>query len=75
MPNLNTGILASVPIIVPSDKLLRAFNRVAQPLADRVIASDAQTETLVSLRDSLLPKLISGELRVAMVKGLVEATA
>jgi type I restriction enzyme S subunit len=61
MPNLNTGILARVPIVVPTDKVLRAFNRVAQPLADRVIANDAQTETLVSLRDSLLPKLISGE--------------
>lgn len=33
--------------------------------AERVIASDAKTETLVSLRDTLLPKLISGELRIA----------
>lgn len=65
MPNLNTGILARVPIVVPPDTVLRAFDRVTQPLADRVIASDAQTEILVLLRDSLLPKLISGELRLA----------
>jgi type I restriction enzyme S subunit len=64
MPNLNTGILARVPIVVPPKKVLAAFNRVVQPLADRVIAGDAQAETLVSLRDTLLPKLISGELRV-----------
>ena len=72
MPNLNTGILARVPVAVPPDKVLRAFNRVAQPLADRVIASDAQTENLVSLRDSLLPKLISGELRVKDADRMVE---
>ena len=64
MPNLNTGILTRVPILVPPNKVLDAFNRIVQPLADRVIAGDAQTDTLVSLRDSLLPKLISGELRV-----------
>ena len=64
MPNLNTGILACAPIIVPSNKVLAAFNRVAQPLADGVISGDTQAETLVSLRDALLPKLISGELGV-----------
>ena len=64
MPNLNTGILARVPIVVPPDKILRAFDRVSQPLADKVISADAQTETLVSLRDALLPKLISGALRL-----------
>jgi type I restriction enzyme S subunit len=74
MPNLNTGILARVPIVVPPNKVLAAFNRVVQPLADRVIAGDAQTETLVSLRETLLPKLISGELRVGHPKKLVEAS-
>ncbi len=64
MPNLNTGILARVPMVVPPDDLLRAFNHSAQPLADGVIAGDAQTETLLGLRDTLLPKLISGQLRV-----------
>ena len=71
MPNLNTGILARVPIVVPTDKLLRAFNRFTQPLADRVIESDAKTETLVSLRDTLLPKLISGEVRLRSADKLV----
>jgi type I restriction enzyme S subunit len=71
MPNLNTGILARVPIVVPPDGVMRAFNRVAQPFADRVIANDVQSETLVSLRDSLLPKLISGVLRVKHTERLV----
>jgi type I restriction enzyme S subunit len=72
MPNLNTGILARVPIVVPPDEVLRAFNRVVQPLADGVIAHDAQSETLASLRDTLLPQLISGELRVKDAEQIAE---
>ena len=64
MPNLNTGILARVPLVVPPDEVLRAFDRLVRPLADKVISADAQTANLVSLRDALLPKLISGEIRV-----------
>jgi len=73
MANLNTGILARVPLIVPTDELLRAFDRTAQPLAARIVASDAQTETLAALRDALLPKLISGELRVDDAARIAEA--
>jgi type I restriction enzyme S subunit len=72
MPNLNTGILARMPMIVPPDDVLRAFNYIAQPLADRVIAGDAQTGTLAALRDTLLPKLITGELRVRDAASIVK---
>jgi len=72
MPNLNTGILARVPIVVPPDKLLRSFDRIVQPLADRVVAGDAQIENLLTLRDALLPKLISGELRVKDAERFLE---
>jgi type I restriction enzyme S subunit len=72
MPNLNTGILARVPLVVPPDEILWAFDRSARPLADKVISADAQTATLVSLRDALLPKLISGEIRVRDSASTVE---
>jgi type I restriction enzyme, S subunit len=72
MPNLNTGILAGVPLVVPTDDLLSAFDSVVQPLADRVIENDAQTQTIVSLRDALLPKLISGQLRLKNMKESIE---
>jgi type I restriction enzyme S subunit len=74
MPNLNTGILAGVPFVVPPHEVLLAFNHVAQHLADRVVASDGEIETLVSLRAALLPKLISGELRIRDAERFVEAT-
>ncbi|MGD0090486.1 MAG: restriction endonuclease subunit S [Planctomycetota bacterium] len=64
MPNLNTGILASVPLLVPPDDLLTHFARKAEVLEDHMTTNDAQSRTLAALRDALLPKLLSGEIRV-----------
>jgi type I restriction enzyme S subunit len=64
MPNLNTGILARLPLLVPPDESLQGFEFVVRPLAKRIVANDAEADTLAALRDTLLPKLISGELRV-----------
>lgn len=74
MPNLNTGILERVPVIVPPDALLHAFNVLAQPLADRVIAGDLESDALAATRDTLLPKLISGELRLTDLSRFTAAT-
>ena len=73
MPNLNTGILERVPVIVPPDASLHAFNVLAQPLADRVIAGDLESDALAATRDTLLPKLISGELRLTDLSRFADA--
>jgi type I restriction enzyme S subunit len=66
MPNLNTAILGNVPMLLPSDSLIRAFDASVSVLAGERNALDLEGESLASLRDTLLPKLISGELRVAI---------
>jgi type I restriction enzyme, S subunit len=75
MPNLNTGILARVRVLVPSDEVLEAFDDVARSFVDRIVVNDAVSESLASLRDALLPKLISGTLRVKEPANLVCAGA
>jgi type I restriction enzyme S subunit len=65
MPNLNTGILSAVPLVVPPLDLLQAFARFAEPIEQNISARNAECHSLESLRDALLPKLISGELRLA----------
>jgi type I restriction enzyme S subunit len=52
-------------ICVPSKELLTAFDRTTAALFDRAFASMIESRTLAALRDALLPKLISGELRVS----------
>lgn len=75
MPNLNTGILARVPMLVPDDALLRKFEDTLRPLAKRIVDNDQNAEVLGIMRDTLLPKLISGELRLKTAEKMVEAVA
>ena len=44
--------------------LLRAFGELAQPLIDRIVAAASEIRTLAETRDYLLPRLMSGEVRV-----------
>ncbi len=64
MPNLNTGILAAVPVLVPSDEVLGAFDEATSVLDRRISAGNTAAQTLTQLRDTLLPRLISGQLRL-----------
>jgi len=53
-----------IPVVVPPQPLLRAFDDLTQPLHARMVTCERESSTLALLRDTLLPKLISGELRV-----------
>lgn len=64
MPNLNTGILSAFPFIVPPDDVLRAFAGLIDPIELLISAGNSQSHTLATLRDTLLPRLISGEVRL-----------
>ena len=75
MPNLNTGILSAVPLVMPSDGVVRAFARAVDPLQELVVARDAEGSLLASARDELLPRLLSGELSVAHAEREAEAVA
>jgi type I restriction enzyme S subunit len=65
MPNLNTGILEAVPLVVPPDGVVAAFARAADQLQSLVVARDSESATLAKTRDALLPRLLSGELPVS----------
>jgi type I restriction enzyme S subunit len=56
--------LAGVNFIGPPKAMLEAFERVADPLMQRIKSNLSESLTLASLRDTLLPKLIFGELRI-----------
>jgi type I restriction enzyme S subunit len=43
---------------------MEAFDRVIRPMYSRIIVNERESQILRNLRDSLLPRLISGELRV-----------
>ena len=51
---------------------MQMFDQLARQLYDRIVANECESRTLATLRDTLLPKLISGELRVRAAERLIE---
>lgn len=64
MPNLNTGILSAVPVLLPTDEILASFEQVASVFDESISESNATAQILTELRDTLLPRLIFGQMRL-----------
>lgn len=61
-----------IPALVPSPEIVQAFAGVAGALFDRLIENEKQAQTLATLRDTLLPRLISGQLRLPKAQAAAE---
>jgi len=61
-----------IPVLVPTAEVLDAFANIADPLFERLIENERQAQTLAQLRDTLLPRLISGQLRLPEAEALLE---
>ena len=64
VPGLNRNMAYMSQLVVPAAPILDAFDKVAQPVFERISHNNVESRTLASLRDALLPKLLSGEIRV-----------
>ena len=53
-----------IRVVLPTKNLMQAFTSKVEPLYDQITANLKQSQTLAALRDTLLPKLLSGELSV-----------
>ncbi|MDP1900071.1 MAG: restriction endonuclease subunit S [Rubrivivax sp.] len=53
-----------IPALVPSSPAIEAFLAVASPLFARLVSNEQQAQSLATIRDTLLPRLISGQLRL-----------
>ena len=61
---LSRGKLAEMLIVAPTRSVLDSFDAALVPLQLRIAANSRQAQTLATLRDTLLPRLISGQLRL-----------
>jgi type I restriction enzyme S subunit len=64
----------SIPIVRPPTPILRAFDRMTQPMHARVVSNERVSRGLATLRDVLLPRLISGALRLKDAERVTRAT-
>ena len=65
---INKDALSSMEITIPSDEYLMKFQKVVSSFDTEIFNRDEENRALVSIRDSLLPKLMSGELDVDSVQ-------
>lgn len=64
MPRGDKQQIMMYPVYVPSDEELTAFNRVAQSVMKQVQFNREENKRLIALRDTLLPKLMAGEIDI-----------
>jgi type I restriction enzyme S subunit len=71
MPRTSWGEMARYPGVLPPDPIAQVFTAKIRPSVARILAAIYESRILAALRDTLLPKLISGELRVKDAERLV----
>jgi type I restriction enzyme, S subunit len=64
IPSTSRGDFYGIPVILPPPEIQSAFGAIVSAWFAKIFANEAQSRTLATLRDALLPKLLSGELSV-----------
>ena len=73
-PAVRPDVISGLQIVVPDAQVLTAFHAVAVSLLAKVSENQKQAQTLATLRDTLLPRLISGQLRLPVTIEKAEET-
>ena len=63
--NLNKTLFGKIPVLIPSTSCLLDFNQLMEPLFQMILSNQRENLRLVKIRDSLLPRLMSGELDIS----------
>ncbi|MEA1944219.1 MAG: hypothetical protein U9N07_02600, partial [Euryarchaeota archaeon] len=74
VPGLNRNVAYMNCMIVPPSKILDFFDIHLKELYEKIRSNDGESHTLASIRDALLPKLMSGEIRVKHAEKFIEKT-
>lgn len=74
-PAVRPEIVADLSTVLPTSQTLQAFHEVAKPVFASIAENHAQAQTLTQLRDTLLPRLISGQLRLPEAEALAAGGA
>ena len=66
--NLKTDILKNYPTYLPTEDVLKKFDGLVQPIFSMILSKTREIKRLAEIRDTLLPKLMSGELDVSDIE-------
>ena len=61
---ISGGEMKKISVIIPNEKILKKFESILNSSSSQMLSNEEEVENLIQIRDSLLPKLMSGEIRV-----------
>ena len=64
---VNSKIIKAMPFIIPADDEISRFHSVAGPMFEQILNNQLENDSLAEMRDTLLPRLMSGELDVSNI--------
>ena len=64
-------VVAATQVVLPTQAVAERFSRAARSLLARQAAAERESRTLAEIRDALLPKLLSGQIRVKEAERVV----
>lgn len=73
-PNMNAKVIVGASLVTPSLALMDRYLQAVLPLRRHLVSNVRESRTLAALRDALLPKLVSGEIRIRNTENLIEAS-
>jgi type I restriction enzyme, S subunit len=71
VPGLNRNNVYRLAVVIPPPAVFAAFDDLAANLRSKIFANETEAQTLATLRDTLLPRLISGQLRLPEAEAIV----
>ena len=69
--NLSTGAIKSATLVAPTKSINKEFHEMVKPFYERINQNAIENQTLTKTRDTLLPKLISGAVRVKDIEKII----
>lgn len=72
VPGLNRNNAYRLPVVVATTSIIESFDEIVSSLRNKMFSNSQHTQTLIQLRDTLLPRLISGQLRLPEAEVMVE---
>jgi len=75
MPRSNWKDMSRYDVAVPSGEIAKSFSDLVRPMTEKMVIGIQESRTLATLRDTLLPRLMSGELRIREAKKQIEEVA
>ena len=72
VPSMTTKVLNELAVLLPNENVLFKYNEVINSFFKKIQATALEIKEILKLRETLLPKLISGELRIPEAEAQVQ---